>query len=123
MHPSHIAFAIALVASPLALLTPAAGPATRQPLLLAADPSLTKATPDGRPLEDAPLSNLGPQNLPAVDRAALPGTHSADAGPINGTPFSDTPSGTLSEGGSQADQHDRSFAPANDSGVVPNLGR
>ena len=88
-----------------------------------ADQAPTETAVNGRPLTDAPLSSLGPEGRPPVDRAARPGTASSDAGPVNGTPFSATPSGTLSEGGSQTDQHDRSLAPANADGVVPNLGR
>ena len=96
-------------------------PAPVDAILLVAD-GPTKSI-NGRPLVDAPLSSLGPAGLPPVDRAAQPGTASQDAGPVNGTPFSATPSGTLSEGGSQTDQHDRSLAPADAGGVVPNLGR
>ncbi len=123
MHPSNIAFAIALVASPLALMPPAASTARSPALTFVADPSAALATPNGRALVDAPLPNIEPDHLSDVDRAAQPGIHSDEAGPINGTPFSAAGSGRISEGGSQPDQHDRSFAAANNSGVVPNLGR
>ena len=122
MHSSNLTFVIALLASPLALLPLASHSAAGQPLL-AADQTVGSSTLGGRPLVDAPLSTLGPARLPPVDRAAQPGTHSDSAGPVNGTPFSATPSGTLSEGGTQPDQHDRSFAASNDTGVVPNLGK
>ena len=123
MHPSNIAFAIALVASPLALMTPVASPARSPALTLVADSPAAPATLNGRALVDAPVPNIEPHHLSIVDRAAQPGIHSDDAGPINGTPFSAAGSGTISEGGSQSDQHDRSFAAADNSGVVPNLGR
>ena len=123
MHPSNIAFAIAIVASPLALMTPANSPARSPALTFVAEPAAKPTTVNGHPLVDAPLSKLEPDNLPVVDRAAQPGLHSDEAGPANGTPFSAAGSGTLSEGGTQPDQHDRSFAAADHSGVVPNLGR
>jgi hypothetical protein len=120
-----VAFAVAVVAAPLSLVSPASGPF--------AGPSLT-ATPvddggiieksiDGRPTVDAPLSNLPVEGLPPVDRVAGPGSHALASGPINGTPFSSTPTGTLSEGGTQIAQSDRTLAPADADGVVPNLGR
>ncbi len=115
MHAVKFSLAVALAAGPLALLPVSS--------TLAADQTAPTASVGGRPLVDAPLSALGPSALPPVDRAAQPGTHADSAGPVNGTPFSSTPSGTLSEGGTQPDQHDRSFAASNGSGVVPNLGR
>ena len=115
MQALKIAFAVTVAAAPLALLPTC-------PSLAAGQPA-PAASVGGRPLVDAPLSALGPTALPPVDRAAQPGTHSDSAGPVNGTPFSSTPSGTLSEGGTQPDQHDRSFAASNNSGVVPNLGK
>lgn len=123
MHPSNIAFAVALVASPLALMTPAHSPTRSEALTFVADPAATPSAVHGRPLVDAPLSDLEPDNLSVVDRAAQPGIHSDDAGPVNGTPFSAAGSGTISEGGAQEDQHDRSFAASDNTGVVPNLGR
>ena len=51
-----------------------------------------------------------------------PGGLALDAGPANGTPFSDTPSGTLSGGATQA-ADDAVRNPAGTNGGTPNLSR
>ena len=123
MHPSKIAFAVALVASPLSLLTPAKDPAGHlagSSLFGLVDARAgAPENINGRPLVDAPLSNLDPEILPAQDRS-VPGFHADEAGPINGTPFSANGSGTLDQGGTAAD---RSPGTSDRADAVPNLGR
>ena len=78
---------------------------------------------NGRRLEDAPISRLPPDGVSPSDRVAGPGGLTLDAGPSNGTPFSSTPSGTLSGGGTpEADSDTVRESP--DSGrATPNLSR
>ena len=121
MRSNTIVLAIGLLAAPLSLLAapdPAPTPAN---LLLAAAP--LEGSVNGHALEPAPLPTVGPAGISPVDRVAGPGSHALDAGPTNSTPFSATPSGTLSEGGSQGSQRDRTEAPSDTTGVTPNLGK
>ena len=95
----------------------------RQPpplLQPAADQAETSV--NGRPLTDAPVPNVEPPGLPPQDRVAQPSSPIA-AGPINATPFSATPSINLSQGGEQTAEKDRVLAPADTTGVTPNLGK
>ena len=122
MHSRTIVLAVGLLAAPLSLLVApqAASTGASNMLLIAASP---EDTVNGHVLTPAPISGLPTPGVPAEDRVAQPG-HTLDAGPINSTPFSDSPTGTLSEGGDQASQRDRTLAPADsDSGAVPNLGK
>ena len=121
MRSSTIVLAVGLFATPLAMLASPDNTAS------AAAPSFPLATStdtvNGHVLTDAPVPNSPPAGLPAVDRVAGEGSRTLDAGPTNSTPFSGSPSGTLSSGGTQVSSADRVNAPADDSGVVPNLGR
>ena len=67
---------------------------------------------------------VGPPGVAPVDRVAGPGSRTLGAGPVNSTPFSATPTGTLSGGsGGEASQADRTLAPGATVGTTPNLGR
>ena len=121
MHSRTIVLAVGLLAAPLSMLAAPDPSAGAGPIWAAAAP--LQDTVNGRALEPAPVPALDPVGLPPVDRVAGPGTQSLSAGPVNSTPFSATPSGTLSDGGDQASQRDRTFAPADSSGTTPNLGR
>ncbi len=121
MRPHSIILAVSLLAAPLSLLglpDSGANAAGAPP----ADQRVSN-TVNGRALLPAPVPSGLEDGVSPVDRAAEPGTHSFDAGPINGTPFSDTPTGTLSDGGTQIDRGDRTFTPADSPGATPNLGR
>ena len=122
MRSSTIVLAIGLLASPLALLA--------SPDSMASADSFTQLvgaqssdTVNGRVLTDAPVPSIGPTGVTPSDRVAGEGSRTLDAGPTNSTPFSSTPSGTLSSGGSQTSNTDRVNAPSDASGVTPNLGR
>jgi hypothetical protein len=100
MRSSTIVLAIGLLASPLALLAnPAGAPMTNSLTDLV---QYTPAPPDqtihGRPLTDAPVSNLPPLGVAPVDRAAGPGSRDLSAGPVNATPFSAAPTSNLAAG-------------------------
>ena len=130
MHSRLVAVAVAVVAAPLSLVSPASSPfagPSLTPTLANDEIGVIEKTIGGRPTVDAPLSNLPDQGISPVDRVAQPGSRTLesgpDAGPINGTPFSSTPTGTLSDGGTQIARSDRTLAPADGDGVVPNLGR
>ena len=126
MHSRLVAVAVAVVAAPLSLVSPASSPfagPSLTPTLANDEIGVIEKTIGGRPTVDAPLSNLPDQGIAPVDRGAQPGSRALDAGPINGTPFSSTPTGTLSDGGTQIARSDRTLAPADGDGVVPNLGR
>ena len=122
MRSNTIVLAVGLLAAPLSLLA-APGSATPQAgnILLAAAP--LEGSVNGHPLEPAPTPTVGPPGVSPVDRVAGPGSHTLDAGPTNSTPFSDTPTGSLSEGGTEGSQRDRTLSPSDSSGVTPNLGR
>ncbi len=121
MHSRTIVLIIGVLAAPLSLqVAPQTSASGTGNLWLTAG---TEDSVNGHVLTPAPVSNLDPDGVSAVDRAAQPGSHTLDAGPTNSTPFSSTPSGTLSEGGDQGSQRDRSLSPADQSGVTPNLGR
>ncbi len=122
MRSSTLVLAVGLFTSPMAfLVTPDTGAgATGFPTLAAAQ---TDETVNGHVLTDAPVPNIAPPGLPPVDRVAGEGSRTLDAGPTNSTPFSSTPSGTLSSGGTQVSNADRVNAPADGTGVTPNLGR
>jgi hypothetical protein len=123
MRPTSIVLAVGLLAAPLSLLNAPESPAATTDFLPIADTAVTQTEVNGHLLVPAPVPAIGPATLSRTDTLAGPGTHSMDAGPINSTPFSDTPSGTLSNGGAQISQADRSLAPADGSGVTPNLGK
>jgi hypothetical protein len=123
MRPTMIVLAVGLLSAPLSLLGAPESPAAATDFLNVADTAVTQTEVNGHLLVPAPMPTVGPPTVSRVDRLAGPGTHSMDAGPINGTPFSDTPSGTLSNGGSQVSQGDRSLSPSDGSGVTPNLGK
>ena len=121
MRSHSIVLAVSLLAFPLSLLgLPDSGASAA-----GAPPPDQKVsnTINGHVLLPAPVPNGLEDGVSPVDRVAEPGTHSFDAGPINGTPFSDTPSGTLSDGGTQIDRGDRTFTPADAPDATPNLGR
>jgi hypothetical protein len=121
MRSNIIVLVVGLLAAPLSLLaTPGPTPEPTN-VLLAAD--TLEGSVNGHALEPAPLPTVGPAGVSPVDRVAGPGSHALDAGPTNSTPFSATPSGTLSEGGSQVSQRDRTEAPSDATGVTPNLGK
>ena len=122
MHSRSIVLAIGLLAAPLSLLiAPDSASSGQGNMWLTA--ATTEDTVNGRQLLPAPVPDALPPGVAATDRVAEPGSHTLSAGPTNSTPFSDTPTGTLSEGGDQGSQRDRSLAPADASGVTPNLGR
>ncbi len=121
MHSRLIALAVGLLAVPLALAaTP--GTASSQASLFPVA-ALPEDSVNGHLLTPAPMPSELPPGVPAVDRVAEPGSHTLSAGPTNSTPFSDTPTGTLSEGGDQGSQRDRTMSPADTSGETPNLGK
>ena len=125
MHSRTIVLAVGLLAAPLSMLTvPSASlsQSTGGSALWAAAAPIQDSV-NGRALEPAPVPSIGPVGLSPADRVAGPGSRALEAGPLNSTPFSSTPSGTLSEGGDQASQSDRTLAPSDSSGVTPNLGR
>ena len=121
MRSHTIVLAVSLLAAPLSLIglpESGASAAGAPP----ADQKLSN-TINGHALLPAPMPDGSESGLSPVDRVAQPGSHSLDAGPINGTPFSDTPSGTLSDGGTQIDRGDRTYTPADSPDATPNLGR
>ncbi len=118
MHSRAIVVAIGLLAAPLSFLDT---PKAATPVWLAADP--VESSVNGHRLESAPVPTVGPPGISPVDRVAGAGSRTLDAGPVNSTPFSATPSGTLSSGGDQESVRDRVQSPADTSGVTPNLGR
>ena len=121
MHSRLIALAVGLLAVPLALAaTP--GTASSQASLFPVA-ALPEDSVNGHLLTPAPMPSELPPGVPAVDRVAAPGRHTLSAGATNSTPFSDTPTGTLSEGGAQGSQRDRTMSPADTSGETPNLGK
>ena len=122
MRSSTIVLAVGLLTSPLALLvSPGNGADAAGFVQLVA--GQTDNTVNGHVLTDAPVPNVEPPGLAPVDRVAGEGSRTLDAGPTNSTPFSSTPTGTLSSGGTQASNADRVNAPADGSGVTPNLGK
>ncbi len=119
MRSHTIVLAVSLLAAPLSLVgLPESSAAGAPP----PDQAVSN-TINGRALLPAPVPDGLEGGVSPVDRVAQPGSHSLDAGPINGTPFSDTPTGTLSDGGTQIDRGDRTFTPADSPGATPNLGR
>ena len=123
MRSSTIVFAVGLLAVPLSLMADPQGLSTGSSGFF-----LTAATPqegsvNGHPLEPAPVPSIQTPGLSPADRVAAPGSRTLDAGPVNSTPFSATPTGTLSEGGAEASQRDRTLAPSDGGGVTPNLGK
>ncbi len=122
MHPSNLVLAISLLAVPVSLMTNP--PGSQGAAADQFNPSAVmrvQALNRYQPFTPAPVSPLsGSGQLPPSERAAGPGSHSFDAGPVNGTPFSDTPSGTLSDGGAQVSRGDRTYTEGN---VTPNLGK
>ena len=122
MRSSIIVFSVSLLVTPLALL---ASPdniasATGFAQLVGAQ---SGDTVNGRILTDAPVPTVGPAGISPANRVAGEGSRTLDAGPTNSTPFSSSPSGTLSSGGTQIGNSDRVNAPASGSGVTPNLGK
>ena len=122
MHSSILVLAVGLLATPLALRVSSNGDAAAAgfPMLAAVQ---ADETVNGRVLTDAPVPSIPPAGLAPVDRVAGAGSRTLDAGPVNSTPFSSTPSGTLSSGGTQASSADRVNAPSDGEGVTPNLGK
>ena len=122
MHSRTIVLAIGLLAAPLSLLAAPGVPSSgASGFWLTA--ATTEDTVNGHQLSPAPVPDALPPGVAPVDRVAEPGSHTLSAGPTNSTPFSDTPTGTLSGGGDQASQRDRSLAATDGTGVTPNLGR
>ncbi len=80
-------------------------------------------TVNGRPVVDAPVPRSDPAGVAPVDRVAGEGSRTLDAGPVNSTPFSNAPSGTLSAAAPRPANADRVDSPAERSGVTPNLGK
>ena len=119
MRSHTIILAVGLLAAPLSLGGLSESDAAGAP---PADQGVSN-TINGRALLPAPVPSELEAGVSPVDRMAQPGSHSLNAGPINGTPFSDTPTGTLSDGGTQIDRGDRTFTPADSPGATPNLGR
>ena len=78
---------------------------------------------DGRVLQPAPVPSIDPPGVAPVDRVAGAGSRTLDAGPVNSTPFSATPTGTLSSGADQPSVRDRVRSPADATESTPNLGR
>ena len=120
MHSRTIVLAVGLLAAPLSML------AVPDRSMGAAITTVAVPLPNtvgGRVLEPAPVPTVDAAGVSPADRVAGAGTRSTGAGPLNSTPFSATPSGTLSDGGDQASQRDRTFAPADGAGATPNLGR
>ncbi len=78
-------------------------------------------TLNGRPLTDAPVSSIGPDRMSRTERLAGPELRSYDAGPIDGTPFSAGPSGSLGGGGGEVGGR-LGNAESRDGGT-PNLGK
>ena len=123
MRSSTIVLAVGLLAAPLALLASPDNTAAAAGFpTLVADNQVSN-TVNGRPLVDAPISNLPLPGVAPVDRVAGAGDHATFSGPINSTPFSSQPTGTLSDGGTQIAKADRANSPADAAGVTPNLGK
>ncbi len=122
MRSSTIVLAIGLLAAPLALIVSPDNEASAAGSQVFAA-AQSQDTINGHVLTDAPVSSIPPQGVAPVDRVAGEGSRTLDAGPINSTPFSSTPTGTLSSGGTQVSNADRVNAPADASGVTPNLGK
>ena len=122
MRSSTIVLAVGLLTSPLALLASPDSTASAAGISLVADPPLSSETVNGHPLLPAPTVTPDDGVAP-VDRVAGSGSRTLDAGPVNSTPFSNTPSGTLSSGGTQISNADRVESPSGGAGVTPNLGR
>lgn len=122
MRSSTLVLAIGLLASPLALLASPDNTAVAAgfPTLAAAQGS---ETINGHVLTDAPVPSVGPAGVAPVDRVGGEGSRTLDAGPTNSTPFSSTPTGSLSSGGTQVSNADRVNSPADGAGVTPNLGK
>ncbi len=121
MRSSTIVLAVGLLAAPLALLTSPDNTAAAEgfPQLLA-DNDVSN-TVNGRPLADAPTPSVEPAGVAPSERVA--GARTVEAGPVNSTPFSNTPSGTVSGGGDQIANADRVDAPSNDPVVTPDLSK
>jgi hypothetical protein len=118
MRSSTIVLAVVLLSSPLALLASPDSTASAAGFPIAAD-----AQGNDTVLKDAPVPSVGPAGVAPVDRVAGAGGRTLDAGPANSTPFSSTPTGTLSSGGTQTSNSDRIGSPAGGDGVTPNLGK
>ncbi len=76
---------------------------------------------NGRPVTDAPVSSIGPDRLSRSDRLAGPELRSSDAGPVDGTPFSAAPSGSLGGGGGEVGGRLGNIGSRD--GGTPNLGK
>lgn len=122
MHSRTIVLAVALFAIPLSILAAPDQPQPPAPVVQQTAAG-EQTTINGHVLTDAPVSTLLPEHLPPVDRAAQPGARALAAGPVNATPFSDAPTGTLSGGGVAGSQGGRTLASPDADGVTPNLGR
>jgi hypothetical protein len=122
MRSSTLVLTIGMLASPLALLAnPQNGQMTDGLFQMAQVTVPAQTAPDqsinGRPLADAPVSNLTAPGVSPVNRAAGPGSRDLTAGPVNSTPFSAAPTSALQAG-----------SPGSPNGsaggdVTPNLGR
>ncbi len=114
MRSSTIILAVGLFAAPLAF--------SPWPSAVAQTSARPADSINGRPLQDAPVPRIGPAGVSPADRVAGPGSRALESGPVDGTPFSSTPSGTLSGNGSQADS-DRGSLPTGSTDSTPNLSR
>lgn len=121
MHSRTIVLAVGMLAAPLSIFAGPTAPSGASAIWSVAAP--LEDSVNGKALEPAPVPSIGPAGVAPVDRVAGAGSRTLGAGPVNSTPFSATPTGTLSEGGDQASQRDRTLAPSDASGVTPNLGR
>ncbi len=108
-----IAFAAVILVGPLALHGGAA---------LAQNATVTPVEMlNGRPVTDAPVSSIGPETMSRSERLSGSELRSSDAGPVDGTPFSAAPSGSL--GGEGGDVGGRLGNSDSRYGGTPNLGK
>jgi hypothetical protein len=123
MRSSTFVLTVGLLTAPLALLgSPQTAPMTDGVMQLAQNTVRnSQSAPDqsinGRPLTDAPTSDLVPLGVSPANRAAAAGSRDLTAGPVNATPFSAGPTSALQAG-----------SPATPNGTAqgdatPNLGR
>ena len=122
MRSNTIVLAVGLLATPLSLLAASSPGAPAPANIWTAAAVPFESSINGHARHPAPRPPVGPPGVAPVDRVAGPGSRTLDAGPVNSTPFSDTPTGTLSGGGTQESVRDRTVAPAGSS-VTPNLGK
>ncbi len=126
MRSSTIVLAVGLFAAPLALLT--TPDVSKGGGNIFAEARAQGSAPGGQPLNnrtftDAPVSNLATPGVAPADRVAGEGGRTLDAGPVDGTPFSNLPAGYLADGGSQITERDRVYQPKEGQDTTPSLSR